>query len=49
MKIRGQEVKVIKEYENFILVEFPQGFRECIDKFDLIKRKEVRKPVGPRV
>lgn len=40
MKIRDQEVKIIKEYKEFILVEFPAGFRECIDKFDLNKMKE---------
>lgn len=49
MKIRGQEVKIIKEYERFILVEFPAGFRECINKFDIQKRKVRRKPIGPRI
>ena len=43
MKIEGKEVKVIKEYENFYLVEYPAGYRECISKTDLIKTKNPRK------
>ena len=35
MKIRGKEVKVIQEYTDFILVEFPAGYRECISRFEL--------------
>ena len=37
MVVRGKEVKIIQEYENFILVEFPAGYRECISKFEIEK------------
>lgn len=47
MKVRGQEVKIIKEYEKFILVEFPAGYRECIDKFEINKVKNKRKIKEP--
>lgn len=47
MKIRGQEVKIIKEYEKFILVEFPAGYRECIDKRELKEIKNERKKREP--
>lgn len=30
-----KDVKVIKEYNNFILVEHPEGFKECINKQEL--------------
>lgn len=39
-----KEVKLIKEYTNFILVEHPEGYRECINKQDLGLIKEVEKP-----
>lgn len=48
MIVNGQEVKVIQEYENFIVVEFPAGYRECISRFDLgqIEAVEVEKIHG---
>lgn len=49
MKINEKEVKIIKEYENFILVEFPAGYRECINKFDIIKHRNEKKKREPRL
>ena len=43
MKINEKEVKIIKEYENFYLVEFPAGYRECFNKVDLYKTKNPKK------
>lgn len=41
MIIAGKDVKVIKEYDNFILVKYPAGYRECISRFDLGQVQEV--------
>ncbi len=41
---REKEVKLIQEYTNFILVEHPEGYRECINKLDVIKRKNEEQP-----
>lgn len=49
MKVNGKEVKVIKEYENFYLVEFPAGYRECIDKSEIKPLEKTRKPIGPKL
>ena len=44
MKYKNKEVKIIQEYTNFILVEHPEGYRECINKQDLGLIKEKVKP-----
>ena len=41
MNYKGKEVKVIQEYSNFVLVEHPEGYRECISNHDLGLIKEV--------
>lgn len=41
---KKKEVKLIKEYTNFILVEHPEGYRECINKQELGLIKEMVKP-----
>ena len=41
---KAKEVKFIKEYTNFILIEHPEGYRECINKQDLGLIQEVIKP-----
>jgi len=41
---KEKEVKLIKEYTNFILIEHPEGYRECINKQDLGVIKELVKP-----
>lgn len=43
MIIRGKEVKIIKEYKDFILVEFPTGYKECISRFELGEIKETER------
>lgn len=35
MKYQGKEVKFIKEYNTYILVEHKEGFKEAIHKQDL--------------
>lgn len=40
MEYKGKEVKLIQEYNNFVLVEHPEGYRECISKHDLGLIKE---------
>jgi len=40
MKINGKEVKILKEYSNFILVEHRAGYKEYISKHDLGLIKE---------
>ena len=40
MKYKGKELKLIQEYNNFVLVEHPEGYRECISKHDLGLIKE---------
>ena len=38
-----KEVKFIKEYSNFILIEHPEGYKECINKQDLgIVKEQVK-------
>lgn len=49
MIIRGQEVKVIQEYEKFILVEFPAGYRECISRHELGEIKETKRTQEARL
>lgn len=44
MKYNGKEVKVIQEYKDFVLVEHPEGYRECISKYELGLLKEVIPP-----
>ena len=39
-----QGIKFIKEYKNFILIEHPEGYRECMNKHDLGLIKERVKP-----
>lgn len=39
-----KEVKIIQEYTNFILVEHPEGYRECINRQELGMIKEQEKP-----
>ena len=41
---KEKEVKLIKEYTNFILIEHPEGYRECINKQDLGLTQEIIKP-----
>lgn len=41
---KAKEVKFIKEYKNFILIEHPEGYRECMNKHDLGLIKERVKP-----
>ncbi len=41
MKYNGKEVKVIQEYNDFVLVEHKEGYRECISKHELGLIKEV--------
>lgn len=41
--IKQKDVKVIKEYENFILIEHPEGYRECMNKQDLGMVKETER------
>lgn len=43
MIVRKQKVKVIQEYKDFILVEFPLGYRECISRFELGEIKETER------
>lgn len=43
MRVRGQEVKVIQEYKDFILVEFPAGYRDCVSRFELGEIKETER------
>lgn len=49
MIIAGKEVKVIKEYDNFILIQYPAGYRECISRFDLGQVQEVERRQEPRL
>lgn len=43
MRVRGQEVKVIQEYKDFILVEFPAGYRDCVSRFELGEFKKTER------
>lgn len=45
MKYNGKEVKLIKEYNTFVLVEHLEGYRECISKHDLGLIQEKYKPM----
>lgn len=45
MKYKGKEVKFIKDYGNWILVENEEGWKEGIHKHDLGLIKEPIKPV----
>lgn len=53
MKYNGKEVKIIKDYGNWILVEHEEGFKEGINKQDLglvLERvKPPKKTVNPEV
>lgn len=35
MKYKGKDVKFIKDYGNWILVQHPKGYKEGINKHDL--------------
>lgn len=48
MKYEGNEVKIIKEYKNFILVEHEKGYKECINKQELKLIKKAKKQIKLR-
>ena len=35
MKYNGKEIKIIKDYGNWVLVQYPEGYKEGINKHDL--------------
>ena len=41
MKYKGKEVKIIQEYENFVLIEHEKGYRECVSRHELGLIKEI--------
>lgn len=45
MRYNGKEVEFIKDYGNWILIKYPEGFKEGVNKQDLglIREREYKK------
>ena len=43
MIYNGQEIKILKDYGNWILVQYPEGYKEGIQKQDLGLVKNMKK------